>query len=190
MITRLPTIVMARATRIKVISLLILAGMIGILFLINAIALWFDNNKLTFRFPMGVSFYQLVTVEKRTTTVLQPVVAVEYPEEIDTDIEKYICDKFGVYECKTALAVAKAESGLREDAMNINTNGTVDFGIYQINSANWKLQGCSIKEIVDAKKNVDCAYKMWDRADGIEGNGKGAWNPWVAYQNESYLAKL
>ena len=95
--------------------------------------------------------------------------------------EKYICDKWGIADCKIALAVAKAESGMREQAFNINTNNTVDIGIFQINSIHFNKEGCSLKEITDAYKNVDCAYQIY-KASG--------WNAWSAFNNSSFKNNL
>ena len=130
-----------------------------------------------------VEFKEPMTLTRRST--ISPIVKVvkilEYPEEIDTPIEKYICDKFGVYDCKNALAIFKAESGLREDAININTNGTIDVGIAQINSIHFKRKGCSLKELVDQYKNVDCAYSIYKEQ---------GFTPWVAFLNGNFKAKL
>lgn len=101
--------------------------------------------------------------------------------KLETDIEKYICSKFDPIDCRIALAVARAESGMREDAVNINTNGTIDIGIYQINSVHFGKQGCSLKDVVDQYKNVDCAYSIWLEQ---------GWNPWVAYTSGSYLERV
>ena len=106
------------------------------------------------------------------------------------DAARMILDTFGVIHGPTMIAVATAESGMREDAFGINTNGTIDYGVLQINSVNWKIEGCSLKEIVHADKNIACAYKIWDRADGIEGNNKGSAQPWVAYTTGRFLAFL
>lgn len=119
--------------------------------------------------------------QKEEPKVVEKPLILDYPEEIDTDLEKYICDRFGVYECKTALAVAKAESGLREDAININTNNTIDLGVFQINSVHFNKPECSLKLIVSQYGNTDCAYKIWQDS---------GWGVWVAHSNGAYLAKL
>ena len=83
---------------------------------------------------------------------------------------------------RIALAVSKAENGTRQpDRFNINTNGTIDIGIFQINSVHFKREGCSLAEIVDAYKNVDCAYQIWQEQ---------GWNPWVAFTTNKYLGHL
>ena len=82
------------------------------------------------------------------------------------------------------------ESGWDNNKWNHNTNNTLDWGIAMINSINWKLPGCSIQEIVDPYKNIDCGYLVWDRADGIEGNNKGAFTPWVVFNRNLHLGFL
>ena len=159
-----------------VILVFILLGM-GIYF-VNS---WFNTHYFVFSQPVKVAFFAPVEIKVRKPQVIEKKVILDYPEEIDTPIEKYICDKWGTYDCKTALAIFKAESGLREDAVGINTNNTIDVGIAQINSVHFKKVGCSLKELVDAYKNVDCAYSIWK----VQG-----FNPWVAYNNGNYIAKL
>ena len=137
---------------------------------------FFDKNYLAFH--KAIILHKPITIEKRQA--IKERVILDYPEEIDTPLEEYICNKFGTFDCKTALAVFKAESGLREDAININSNGTIDAGIAQINSVHFKKPGCSPKELFDAYKNVDCAYTIW------KGSG---WNAWVVYNTNRYLSK-
>src|SRR3972149_4069999 len=97
-------------TLIIMLSFLVYAG-------IQQVAKWFNENQIIFN-----------QVKK---------VALTYPEEIDTPIEKYICERFGPYQCINALAIAKSESSLREDAIGININ-SIDIGIFQINSIHFK----------------------------------------------------
>lgn len=113
--------------------------------------------------------------------VVEKVIKPATPDQVDTPIKKYICEKFGQYDCLTAVAVAQAESGMREDAVNLNSGKSLDTGIFQVNQVHWGQAGCSLKELVDAYKNVDCAYSIF-KASG--------WTPWVSYNNNSYLAKL
>jgi hypothetical protein len=86
-------------------------------------------------------------------------------EDWKKDIQKYICTK--KWDCKTAVAVAIAESGLNPDAVSY----TNDYGIFQLNN----------KPITDWKENIDEAYKMYERR---------GWQPWVAYntgRHKQYL---
>jgi hypothetical protein len=137
---------------------------------------FFDKNYLQFNQIIKVVFQKPIEIKKRVP-IIQKIV-LDYPKEIDTPLKKYICDKFGPYDCKTALAIADAESGFQEQVVHINTNNTIDVGIFQINEVHFKQAGCSLKEIVDAYKNVDCAFGIF------QGSG---WGPWTTYTNGSYL---
>ncbi|MEK6884030.1 MAG: hypothetical protein AABY22_30650, partial [Nanoarchaeota archaeon] len=74
---------------------------------------WFNTHYFEFTAPVEVKLNQPIAIKERKP-IIQKVV-LEYPGGIDTPIEKYICEKFGVYECKTALAVASVE-GLNHPA--------------------------------------------------------------------------
>ena len=78
-------------------------------------------------------------------------------------------------------AIAQAESGFKEDAWHANSNGTLDTGIFQVNSIHWGKEGCSFKELTDAYKNVDCAKRIFDES---------GWASWVSYNSGVYLAHL
>lgn len=83
------------------------------------------------------------------------------------------------WDCKTAIAVAKAESGLRCNATNLNNNKSVDSGLYQINSVHKaKYQG---KDIFDCQTNIEIAYQIYKAQ---------SWNPWVAYNTGAYKKHL
>jgi hypothetical protein len=120
--------------------------------------------------------------------MVKEVMQQQKEEEEMTPIEKKIVDKWGAKYGYIALAVARAESGLRCDALNINTNGTADLSIFQVNTL-W-LKHYSLEDIANCEKNIDIAYEIWDRADGVAGDDKGNFSPWVAYTNKAYLSKI
>lgn len=76
-----------------------------------------------------------------------------------------------------AVAVARAESGWNAKATNENTNGSVDYGLFQINSihaailagGNW----------ANPEDNAAMAFKVWTDAGG-------KWGPWVTFWSGSY----
>ncbi len=71
-----------------------------------------------------------------------------------------------------AAAVALAESGGNPAASNKNSNGTIDRGLWQINSVHGKLS------TFDKQANARAAVK-------ISSGGKN-WRPWVAYTTGAY----
>jgi hypothetical protein len=80
-----------------------------------------------------------------------------------------------------AVAVAGAESGWVPDATNANTNGSTDFGLWQINSVHATiLAGGDWRDPYD---NARMAYRVWAEA------GR-AWTPWVTYNTGAYRSHL
>lgn len=93
--------------------------------------------------------------------------------------EEYICS-FD-WDCKTALAVATAESGMRCDAQNINKGtNSLDLGLFQINSVHLR-KGWKVAELLDCTTNINRAYEIY------KGSG---WQAWSAYKNQSYKRHL
>jgi hypothetical protein len=178
----------------KILRALIMVFLIAlsVFFLLRRMALWLEDN--TFRTPDKVVEFSLKLnrpfwIEKRENTV-ETVTVYVGQEELDKiisesekpELAKYICDKFGPAQCATALAVAKAESGMRCDALGINTNKTADLGVYQINTVHLKKGGSwTLANMGDCYKNVDLAYELWQQQ---------GWEPWVAFWSGSYLVHL
>jgi len=80
---------------------------------------------------------------------------------------------FGV-EAETALAVMKAESNGKADAVHYNNNGSIDRGIFQINS----IHGYSESQLLNPKDNIRLAYQIFK---------KQGWQGWSAYNSGAYL---
>ena len=161
--------------------------LIGIYQFTKEVNSFFEKNYFQFNQVISVVFDKPVEIKPREPQIKEIIVEAATPEEINTPIKEYACKKWGDFHCLTMIAVFQAESGWDNDKWNHNTNDTLDWGIGMINSVNWKIPGCSIQEITDPYKNIDCSYKIWDRADGKEGNGNGSFNPWVAWKNNNYL---
>lgn len=75
------------------------------------------------------------------------------------------------------VCTAKYESNFYERASNKNRNGTIDRGLFQINSINLGLAGCPSRSGVDAlwdpATNATCAFAIY-KAQGI--------NAWYGYR--------
>lgn len=81
-------------------------------------------------------------------------------------------------EWATAGAVAKAESGLCVSAQGpTNDNGTVDYGLYQVNSTH----GYSLECLYAAACNTDAAMYVYE----LQG-----WGAWTVYNTGDYQAYL
>lgn len=84
-------------------------------------------------------------------------------------------------EIATATAVALAESGGETTATNKNTNGSTDYGLWQINTIHGQLlnQGDKFNPLDNAKM----ALTVFARA----GN---KWTPWTVYKSGAYRGQL
>jgi hypothetical protein len=81
----------------------------------------------------------------------------------------------------TAEAIAHAESGLNSQATNENTDGSTDYGLFQINSVHRDILAGG--NWADPADNAAMAYQVWLQA------GR-SFSPWVTYWNGSYRQYL
>lgn len=77
-------------------------------------------------------------------------------------------------ELARATAVALAESGGDPGASHVNTNGSVDYGLWQINTVHGGLLNQGNK--FDPLDNAKMALTVWRGAGG-------KWSPWSVYNN-------
>lgn len=167
-----------KASKIFKISFLffvICLSLLGILSIFKFIDEHTFRNPIIIRFQSPIINKDMVSPVGSKSAYLIPQAEAEEPT-----LEEYVISKFGKHG-QIALAVFKAESGLREDAYNVNTNGSIDVGVAQINSVHFTKEGCSLKELIEWKKNVNCAYQIFE-ASGF--------NAWTAFKNQSYVNKL
>lgn len=121
-----------------------------------------------------LSAYNVLTqwFVKQQVITLAPWTYVRTAKAAEMTTEQYIRLVFGK-EAPIALAVAKAESGMRCDAQNVNKGtNSLDAGLFQINSVHLK-KGWKIADLLDCRKNTDYAKQIRD--------GSG-WCAWVTYQ--------
>lgn len=96
-----------------------------------------------------------------------------YASDDSTELEQivaYITKKFapeGKHVVVKAIQCFYGESGLRNNAVGVNKNGSNDVGVAQINS----IHGMSTEDRMNYKKNIDKAYKIYKS----RGNTFDAW---------------
>ena len=91
--------------------------------------------------------------------------------------QQYACNKFGPA-CRVALAIQHAEnpSGACE-IYHYNSDGTLDWGYFQINTVHLKRPGLNLRDLLDCRANIDFAYQLYTER-GFE--------PWTTYRNGAY----
>lgn len=82
-------------------------------------------------------------------------------------------------EIVTAVAVALGESSGNRLAYNKNTNGSADYGLWQINNEAHKDIFAAGFDYGNQDENARAAFKVWQQAGG-------KWTPWAAYNNGRY----
>ena len=101
--------------------------------------------------------------------VKEVVVTPEPPRTREDAIRQEIIEVFGK-DSDDAFRILSCENkGLRPDAVNTNTDGSKDYGIFQINN---KWQGVTnVSFLTDWKINIHMAKRIFD--------GRGNWSAWA-----------
>ena len=94
-----------------------------------------------------------------------------------TAYQQYACNKFGSA-CRIALAVQRAENPRGAcETYHYNSDGTLDWGYFQINTVHLKRAGVNLRDLLDCKANIDFAYQLYTER-GFE--------PWTTFNNGAY----
>lgn len=108
--------------------------------------------------------------------LIQTVLAKEESTEWTRErIEQEVRSVFGEYG-DYAVTIAVCESNLRADAINHNTNGTIDVGVFQLNSVHDKALDELGLDKFNPEDNIQFAKVLFD--ESLRRHGYG-WVPWV-----------
>jgi hypothetical protein len=95
--------------------------------------------------------------------------------------QQYTCDKFGPA-CRIALAIQAAENSKGDcEAYHYNSDGTLDWGYFQINSVHLTRRGVNLRDLLDCKANIDFAYQLYSE------EGFRPWSTFVGGQYRKFL---
>jgi hypothetical protein len=94
-----------------------------------------------------------------------------------TAYQQYACNKFGKA-CRIALAIQRAENPRGAcEIYHYNTDGTLDWGYFQINTVHLKRVGLNLRDLLDCRANIDFAYQLYLQR---------GFQPWSTYNNGAY----
>jgi len=146
------------------------------------IALLFSTANIVFASQIEVyeisGVYEVVhQVEER----LNPPKKMEKKVYSQSEIRDLICREFGE-ECKMAIAIATAESGLSCGKRSYveNNNGTYDHGLFQINDIHRNKYPNA--DFYDCETSIKIAKEIRNSWNG--------YHAWSVYNNKSYLKFL
>ena len=92
--------------------------------------------------------------------------------------QEYACRIFGA-DCRIALAIQRAENPQGKcEIYHYNSDGTLDWGYFQINTVHLQRPGLNLRDLLDCKANIDFAYLLYQEKKGF--------TPWSTYNSGKY----
>lgn len=89
------------------------------------------------------------------------------------------------WDVRMAMAIMQAENHTCDptrDNAGLNSDGSVDYGLFQVNSTHADLVGGNLESLRVPAVNIATAYKIYA--------GSNNWSPWSTFKNGAYLAHL
>lgn len=131
---------------------------------------------VSLRSPLRLHWQWPVVFAPRTSAETGEAQADQFGHRL-TAFQQYACNKFGSA-CRIALAVQRAENPRGDcEIYHYNTDGTLDWGYFQINTVHLKRAGVNLRGLLDCKANIDFAYQLYTER-GFE--------PWTTYRDGAY----
>jgi hypothetical protein len=147
---------------------------------IPAVFLWWLTSYYTISFqsPLVLQLQWPVLVEERIRSQDAEAARADQHGHPLSAWQEYACRKFGS-DCRIALAVQRAENPQGKcEIYHYNTDGTLDWGYFQINTVHLKRPGLNLRDLLDCKANIDFAYQLYQE--------KGGFTPWSTYNSGRY----
>ena len=116
-------------------------------------------------FVGGVAVVLIGALTYEKPELISPVVEEYTPEWFEglNDLERKVCLLWGDFDCKTAIAHCRAESGCDNSKFNLSENSV---GAFQINWVHWHTNSpsykdyCALELIATEDGNLNCAYRL------------------------------
>lgn len=156
-----------------------LGGVVLLVVLVAAFAFLILRERYTF------SLQSPVRIQFQWPFVVAAKVAGEDAAEAEADqfghrltaYQQYACNKFGPA-CRVALAIQRAENPRGAcEIYHYNSDGTLDWGYFQINTVHLKRPGLNLRDLLDCRVNIDFAYQLYQER---------GFQPWSTYNNGAY----
>jgi hypothetical protein len=153
---------------------LALIGMIAAV----SVGLVLERYTFSLQSPVRVHFqWPLVIAERSSENESVGAQADQHGKRLSA-YQQYTCRKFGTA-CRVALAIQRAENPKGAcEIYHYNTDGTLDWGYFQINTIHLQRPGVNLRGLLDCKANIDFAYQLYQER---------GFSPWTTYNTRAYL---
>jgi hypothetical protein len=166
-----------RATAASMPSLRVAGLLIGVL-VAFAVYQVHAHYTISLQSPVRIRFEWPVVIAHRIRTSNAAGAQMDQNGRPLTAYQQYACEKFGA-DCRIALAIQRAENPQgRCEIYHYNSNGTLDWGYFQINTVHLHRPGLNLRDLLDCRANIDFAYQLY-----LE---KGGFSPWSTYKSGAY----
>lgn len=127
--------------------------------------------------PVRIGWQWPLVVAQRTKTADATEAQLDQRRPLNA-YQQYACAKFGPA-CRVALAIQRAENPQGKcETYHYNSDGTLDWGYFQINTVHLKRPGLNLRDLLDCRANIDFAYQLYVEKQGF--------SPWSTYRNGLY----
>ena len=127
--------------------------------------------------PVRVGFQWPLVAAHRTRTEDAAQAQLDQRHPLNA-YQQYACTKFG-QACRVALAIQRAENPQGKcEIYHYNSDGTLDWGYFQINTVHLKRPGLNLRDLLDCRANIDFAYQLYVEKQGF--------SPWSTYKSGLY----
>jgi hypothetical protein len=136
---------------------------------------------LSLQAPIKLRLQWPLVVEPRTHSVEAGEAQLDQRRPL-TAYQQYTCLKFGPA-CRIALAIQRAENPEGKcETYHYNSDGTLDWGYFQINTVHLKRPGLNLRDLLDCQANIDFAYQLYSEQQSFAA--------WSVYNNGAYRKYL
>ena len=130
---------------------------------IAVLAFLFLRDRYTFSLqsPVRIHFQWPLVIAAKTAGKDATDAQADQFGHLLTAYQQYACNKFGSA-CRVALAIQRAENPRGAcEIYHYNSDGTLDWGYFQINTVHLKRVGLNLRDLLDCRANIDFAYQLY-----------------------------
>ena len=121
---------------------------------------------ISFQSPFRLRLQSPIVIEHKSATESAIQAQADQGRPL-TAYQQYACQKFGSA-CRVALAIQRAENPRgRCEIYHYNSNGTLEWGYFQINTVHLSRPGLNLRDLLDCKANIDFAYQLYAEQQGF-----------------------